>query len=1049
MNLSAPFITRPVATTLLTLAIVLVGLVALILLPISPLPRVDIPTIRVTANLPGASPETVAAAITTPLERTLGRIAGVTEMTSSSTLGTSRIVLQFELTRDINGAARDVQAALNVASSALPPTLPSSPSYRKVNPADAPIMILSLSSETMTPTQLYDNASTIVAQKLSQLKGVGEVEIGGGALPAVSIDLNPRALNQYGISLDEVRSAVSASNSNHPLGTIDTPDKQWQIASNGQSRQARDYLPVVLNYRANRSNGFVQLSDVAEVKDASQDRLTAGIANNKAAVLVLIRRETDANIIETVDRINQLLPSLTASIPAAIRLNVEMERTSTVRASMRDAGATLVIAVGLVIFVMLLFLRDIRAALVPSIAVPVSLIGTFAVMYWLHFSINNLSLMAITIAVGFVVDDAIVVVENIARYIEQGYAPIEAARRGAKEVGFTVLAMTLVLIAVFIPMLFMGGYVGLFVREFAVTLAVAILISLVVALTTAPMMCAALIKANHAKQPQWRLFQWSENAFLHVQAIYERSLSWALKRSPLTMLILLLTIVLNIYLFVVVSKGFFPAQDTGQLSGKIQGDQSMSFQLMQEKMDAYVKSIRTDPAVDSVVAYTGGGQRNSATLYVSLKPLSERKEKSDVILARLRARFDQIPGATLILTPIQDIKVGGRQSRSSYQYTIQADDLELLHHWEPKIRRALAQIPELLDVDTDEQSKGLQTSLQIDRDAAARLGITTQQIDSTLNNAFAQRAVSTIYQPLNQYRVIMGVAPEQAQSADALNFLQFINRQGQTIPFAQVASYKQTETALSVNHHSQLAASTISFNLPKGVSLSKATRLIEAALHDLALPSSVRGSFQGSAKAFKEVLDNQPILIAAAILTLYIVLGVLYESLIHPITILSTLPSAGVGALLALMLFKMDFSVIAMIGIFMLIGVVMKNAIMMIDFALEQQRNHQLSSQEAIFQACILRLRPILMTTMAALLAAIPLAIGAGDGAEMRQPLGVAIGGGLIVSQLLTLYTTPVVYLYLDRFQQWLGQQRRQLFSSQVAHANPLPQAASSTDNLS
>ena len=1047
MNLSAPFIARPVATTLLTVAVVLVGLVALYLLPISPLPRVDIPTIRVSASLPGASPETVAAAITTPLERALGRIAGITEMTSSSTLGSSRIVLQFELSRDINGAARDVQAALNAANSALPAALPSSPSYRKVNPADAPIMILSLSSDTMTQTQIYDSASTIVAQKLSQLKGVGEVEIGGGALPAVRVELNPRTLNQYGIGLEEVRTAVSASNSNRPLGAIDDQHRQWQIASNGQSRKAQDYLPVILNYRSNGAP--IQLRDVAQVKDSAQDLLTAGLANGKAAVLVLIRRESDANIIETVDRINQLLPSLHASIPAAINLTVEMERTSTVRASMRDAGATLVIAVGLVIFVMLLFLRDFRAALVPSVAVPVSLIGTFAAMYWLNFSINNLSLMAITIAVGFVVDDAIVVVENISRHIEMGVPPKEAARLGAKEVGFTVLAMTLVLIAVFIPMLFMGGYVGLFVREFAVTLAIAIFISLIIALTTAPMMCALLIKPANLKHQKNQLFQWSERGFAKLSQVYSRSLSFALKHAPLTMLILLLTVALNIFLFVIVSKGFFPSQDTGQLTGKIQGDQSMSFQLMEKKLDEFVKIIQADKAVQSVVGYTGGTQRNSASVFVALKPLSERKESSDTILTRLRSRIDQVPGATLILTPIQDIKVGGRQSRSSYQYTIQADDIELLHVWEPKIRRALAQIPELLDVDTDEQSKGIQTNLHIDRATAARLGISTQQIDSTLNDAFAQRSISTIFEPLNQYRVVMGVAPELAQSADALDYLQLINRQSAPVPLSQLAQYNQTEAALSVNHHSQLAATTISFNLPKGVSLSKATRLIDSALHDLALPNSVRGSFQGSAKAFKEVLDNQPILILAAILTLYIVLGILYESLIHPLTILSTLPSAGVGALLALMLFKMDFNVIAMIGIFMLIGVVMKNAIMMIDFALDVQRNKNASASDAIFQACILRLRPILMTTMAALLAAIPLALGTGDGAEMRQPLGIAIGGGLIVSQLLTLYTTPVVYIYLDRFHHWLRELVQNNFLTRAVETNELQSTAPSTDHLS
>ena len=1029
MNFSAPFIARPVATSLLTVALVLVGAVALRLLPISPLPRVDIPTIRVSASLPGASPETMATAVTTPLERSLGRIAGITEMTSSSTLGSSRIVLQFELTRDINGAARDVQAALNAANGSLPSGLLSSPSYRKVNPADAPIMILSLSSKTMTQSQMYDNASTIIAQKLSQLKGVGEVEIGGSALPAVHIDLNPHALNQVGLGLEEVRTAISAANSNRPLGALEDRERQWQLSSNSQARTAKDYLPVVLAYRSNGAT--IQLSDVAQVSDGAQDLQTAGLANGKPAVLVIIRRESDANIIATVDRINKVLPDLIASLPAAIDIQVEMERTSTIRASMRDAGATLVIAVALVILVMLLFLRDFRMALVPSIAVPVSLVGTFAVMYLLGYSINNLSLMAITIAVGFVVDDAIVVVENIARHVENGVSPRAAAMIGAQEVGFTVLAMTLVLIAVFIPMLFMGGYVGLFVREFAVTLAVAILISLVVALTTAPMLCAVLLKP-HQSNPfradtktkdktlkQIKIFQWSERGFAALLRGYERSLAWAIAHSPLTMLALLLTICLNVFLFVVVSKGFFPPQDTGQLTGRIQGDQSMSFQLMEKKLARFIDVVGADSAVDSVVGYTGGSQRNTASLFIALKPLSERKDSSDAIVARLRDKLAGEPGATLILTPIQDIKVGGRQSRSSYQYTIQADDLDLLRQWEPRIRRALAQIPELLDVDTDEQSKGVQTKLTIDRDAAARFGITSKQIDAVLSDAFAQRAISTNYESLNQYRVVMGVAPELAQSAAALEDMKIVNAQGIAVPLSLLAQYQQTEAALSVNHHSQLAATTVSFNLPKGVSLSKATVLIETALRDLALPNAIRGSFQGSAKAFKEVLDSQPILILAAILTLYIVLGILYESLIHPLTILSTLPSAGVGALLALMICKTDFSVIAMIGIFMLIGVVMKNAIMMIDFALNAQRSATVNAGDAIFQACLLRFRPILMTTMAALLAAVPLALGAGDGAEMRQPLGIAIGGGLIMSQLLTLYTTPVVYIYLDRFSVW------------------------------
>ncbi|MDZ4141883.1 MAG: efflux RND transporter permease subunit [Methylotenera sp.] len=1027
MNFSAPFINRPVATTLLTIGLILVGAAALQLLPISPLPRVDIPTIKVSASLPGASPETMAAAVTTPLERSLGRIAGITEMTSSSVLGSTRIVLQFDLDRDINGAARDVQAALNAAQSTLPQELPSNPTYKKVNPADAPVMILSLTSNTMTQGQLYDAASTVIAQKLSQLTGVGEVEIGGSSLPAVRVELNPQALNQYSIGLEDVRKAISASNSNRPQGALEDDGKHWQISSNGQARNAAEYLPVFIKYQ---NNAAVQLTNVAEVVNSVEDTRTAGLSNGKPSVLVVIKRESDANIIDTVNRITNLLPSLQTSIPAAIDLTVVMERTSTVRASIRDAGYTLVLAVILVVLVVVAFLRNGRAALIPSVAVPVSLIGTFAVMYLLDYSLNNLSLMALTIAVGFVVDDTVVVLENVSRHIENGIPPKEAARIGAKEVGSTVLTMTLVIIAVFIPMLFMSGYVGLFVREFVVTLVVAILISLVVALTTAPMMCAQLLKATGSNQGHNRLYQWSERGFAALLRGYERSLKWALEHASLTMLILLVTVCLNVYLYIIIPKGFFPQQDTGQLTGGIKGDQSVSFQLMQKKLTDFINIIHADPAIESVVGYTGEAKRNSGSLFITLKPLSERKESADKVVARLRGQLANEPGATLILNPVQDIRIGGRQSRSSYEYTIQADDLDTLRTWEPRIRQAMAQLPELLDVDSDVQDNGLQTTLTINRDAAARLGISSKQIDTLLNNAFTQRPVSTIYQPLNQYKVVMGVSPEYAQSPKALDNLQIRSSQGHQVPLSMVASYTQTETALQINHHSQLAATTISFNLPRGVSLSQATRAIETALHNIAVPTSVRGSFQGSARAFREMLDSQPILILAAFLTLYIVLGVLYESLVHPLTILSTLPSAGVGALLALMLFRTDFSVIAMIGIFMLIGIVMKNAIMMIDFALDAQRNSAATPDEAIFQACLLRFRPILMTSLAALLAAIPLALGHGDGSEMRQPLGIAIGGGLIVSQILTLYTTPVVYLYLDRFSTWA----RNLRSRQPTH---------------
>ncbi|NCP39355.1 MAG: MMPL family transporter [Rhodoferax sp.] len=1017
MNVSAPFIHRPVATTLLTLGLVLLGATALLQLPVAPLPRVDIPTIKVSASLPGASPETIAAAVTMPLERSLSRIAGVTEMTSSSALGGARIVLQFDLDRDINGAARDVQAALNAARSLLPSGMPASPNYWKVNPADAPIMILSLTSDTLTQGQLYDAASTVVSQKLAHLKGVGEIEIGGSSLPAVRADLNPQALHQYGIGFDDVRAAISAANSNLPLGALEDSRQHWQISANSQARSATEYLPVLVKY--SRIGSGVRLADVAGVSDSVQDLQRAGFANGKPAVLVIIRREAGANIIATVERVARQLPALRAVIPAAVDLKVEMERTTTVRASMRDAGVTLILAVVLVTLVVLFFLRNVRAALIPMVAVPVSLIGTFAAMYLLDYSLDNLSLMALTIAVGFVVDDAIVVLENVSRHIEHGASPHEAALRGAREVGSTVVTMTLVLIAVFIPMLLMGGYVGLFVREFAVTLTVAILISLAVALTTAPMLCAQWLKPVADKPPSGRFYRWSEAGFSTLLRGYERSLGWALRHTRLMLLLLLATIGLNVWLYIVIPKGFFPRQDTGQLSGQIVGDQSASFQLMEKKLADFIAIIHADEAVENVVGYTGGAQRNTATLFVTLKPLAKRKGSADRIAERLSAKLSNQPGATLILNPVQDIKVGGRQSRSSYEYTLQADDLDLLRQWEPRIRQALAKLPQLRDVDMDAQGKGLQTTLTIDRDTAARLGISPRQIDAVLNNAFTQRQVSTIYQPLNQYRVVMGVAPEYAQSAEVLGQLHIANGQGDQVPLSMLAQVEQTEAALNVNHHSLLAATTVSFNLAKGVSLSQATRAIERAMQEITVPATIRGSFQGSARAFREVLDSQPVLILAAFLTLYIVLGMLYESLIHPLTILSTLPSAGVGALLALMLFRTDFSVIAMIGIFMLIGIVMKNAIMMIDFALAARRERNTSPHEAIFRACLLRFRPILMTTMAALLAAIPLALESGDGAEMRQPLGIAIGGGLVMSQLLTLYTTPVVYLYLDRFSAW------------------------------
>ena len=1024
MNPSAPFVDRPVATTLLTAGLLLAGVLAYRLLPVAPLPRVDIPTITVSASLPGASPETMAAAVTTPLERSLGRIAGITEMTSASTLGGARITLQFDLDRDINGAARDVQAALNAAGGFLPPGMPSKPGYRKVNPADAPVMILALTSDTLTQGQMYETASTIIAQKLAQLPGVGQVQIGGSSPPAVRIELNPNSLHKYGVGLEDVRAAIEAANATRPKGALETGARRWQIGANDQARAAAEYLPVIVAYRAGAA---LRIADVAEAADSVQDLRHAGLANGKPAVLVLVTRQPNANVIETVERVRALLPRLRASIPAAIDLAVTMDRTTTVRSSLRTAQHTLVLSVALVILVVLLFLRNGRAALVPGVAVPVSLIGAFSVMYLADFSLDNLSLMALTIAAGFVVDDAIVVLENIARHVEGGAAPRQAALRGAREVGFTVLAMTLSLIAVFIPMIFMGGFVGRYFREFALTLTIAIAISLVVSLTTAPMMCARVLGRPPGMRPAWLrwLFDWSERGFTALQRGYDRSLAWALDRSALVMLVLLVTVVLNLTLYVVVPKGFFPRQDTGQLSGRIVADQSSSFQSMRLKLERFVQVVQADPAVDSVVGYTGGAQRNTASIFVTLKPLAVRRHTADEVTERLRERLAGEPGATLILNPVQDIRVGGRQSRSTYQYTLQADDAEPLKEWEPRVRQALARLPELVDVDTDRQDKGVQTLLAVDRDAAARLGVTPRQIDTVLNDAFSQRQVSTIYGDLNQYPVIMGVATEYAQSPEALDRLHVSAVGERQVPLPLLATRAQAETALVVNHHSQFVASTISFNLAPGVSLSQATDAIERALRGIGLPDAVRGSFQGSARAFREVLQTQPILILAALLALYIVLGVLYESLIHPVTILSTLPSAGVGALLTLLLFRTEFSVIALVGIFMLIGIVMKNAIMMIDFALAAQRSRALAPRAAIHEACLLRLRPILMTTFAAFCAAVPLALGRGDGAELRQPLGIAIGGGLVLSQILTLYTTPVVYLYMDRFRAWLRARAR------------------------
>jgi len=1031
-NLSRPFIDRPVATTLLTLGVALAGAIAFQLLPVSPLPQVDFPTISVQASLPGASPETMAATVATPLERSLGRIAGVTEMTSSSSLGNARVTLQFDLSRDIDGAARDVQAAINAARSLLPTGMPSNPTYRKVNPADAPIMILALTSDTLTQGQMYDAASTILAQKLSQVGGVGQVTVGGSSLPAVRVELNPTALNKYGVGVEDVRTALASANANRPKGAVEDGDRHWQIYANDQAKTAAEYMPLIVAYR---NGAAVQLTDVGTVVDSVQDLRNAGMANGKPSVLVIINRQPNANIIDTVDRVTALLPQLKASIPNAIDVRVAMERTTTIRASLRDTERALAIAVALVFLVVFLFLRNGRATLIPAVAVPVSLIGTFGVMYLAGFSVNNFTLMALTIATGFVVDDAIVVLENTTRHIEQGVRPFEAAVRGAREVGFTVVSMSLSLIAVFIPILMMGGIVGRLFREFAITLSAAILVSLVVSLTTTPMMCARLLRPKSHRPPS-RVAAFGGGVFAGIARGYARSLAWALRHGPLVMAVLLATVCLNVYLYVVIPKGFFPQQDTGRMVGGIQADQSISFQAMRGKLSEFMAIVGADPAVENVVGFTGGSQRNSGFMFISLKPIAERRMTADQVIARLRGKLASVPGANLFLQPVQDIRIGGRQSNAQYQYTLQADDLAELRAWEPKIRAALSNLPQLADVNTDTQDKGLQTSVVIDRDTATRLGVTARMVDTTLNDLFGQRQVSTIYAQLNQYHVVMEAAPEFWQSPESLANVYVSTSTGAQVPLSAFATYGPTSTPLGVQHQGQFVASTISFNLAPDVSLSQATRAVEDEMARIGVPSTVRGTFQGSARAFQSSLSSQPWLILAALVTVYIVLGVLYESFVHPITILSTLPSAGVGALLALMTFGAEFSIIAFIAVILLIGIVKKNAIMMIDVALDGERSRGLTTRDAIYEACLVRFRPIMMTTMAALLGALPLAFSAGDGAEMRRPLGIAIVGGLMLSQLLTLYTTPVVYLYLDRFRLWALSRRSR---SARARAGALP----------
>ena len=1043
MNISSVFIHRPVATTLLTLGVAIAGVISFFQLPVAPLPQVDFPTISVQASLPGASPDTMAATVATPLERALGSIAGVTEITSSSSLGNTRVVLQFDLSRDINGAAREVQAAINAARALLPSGMPSNPTYRKVNPADAPIMVLSLTSDTLTRGQMYDAASTVLAQRLAQVDGVGQVNIGGGALPAVRVELDPNRLSSLGIALDSVRQAIVATNANRPKGALEDATRYWQVEANDQARTAAEYAPLVISYK---NNSAIRLSDLGLVVDSVQDVRNYGVANGKPSILLLLFKQPGANIIKTVDDVRALLPRLQASIPPTIDLNVVVDRTPTIRASLREVERALAASIGLVVLVVFLFLRSGRAAVIPSVAVPVSLAGTFGVMYLCGYSLDNLSLMALTVATGFVVDDAIVVLENISRHMERGKTALRAALDGAREIGFTVVSISLSLIAVFIPILLMGGIVGRLFREFAVVLSAAILVSMVVSLTTTPMMCAVLLKPKSTQQltasSRWqRLRAWFARASRRVNRAmsrgYRKSLAFALRWQWITLAILAGVVGLNWYLYGAIAKGFFPQQDTGRLIGFIQADQSTSFQAMQIKLDRFLAIVRADPAVDTVTGFTGGSQRNSAQIFASLKPLGERKETADQVVARIRGKTAREAGANLFMFPVQDIRVGGRQSNAQYQYTLQADDLEDLRTWEPRIRRALMQVPEVTDINSDQQDRGLQTSLVIDRDAARRMGLDVRNIDATLNNAFGQRQVGVIYNPLNQYRVVMELAPEYLQSPESLRKLMFTSSSGAQIPLSAFSRMELTNTPLAVNHQGGAPATTISFNLPPGVSLSDATAGINNALAELGVPVSIRGSFQGTARAFNSSLESQPFLILAALVTIYLVLGILYESLIHPITILSTLPSAGVGALLALMMFNTEFSIIALIGVILLIGIVKKNAIMMIDFAISTQRRAPgTSAAAAIYKACHLRVRPIVMTTMAAIFGAIPLALGTGDGAELRQPLGISIVGGLVLSQLLTLYTTPVVFVLMDRLRAASARMANRLFARPVHKPN-------------
>jgi multidrug efflux pump len=1041
VNLSEPFVRRPIATVLLTLGIALAGIGAFFVLPVSPLPQVDFPTISVSASLPGASPDTMATSVATPLERRLGVISGVNEMTSNSGSGSTRVSLQFDLNRKIDSAAREVQAAISAARSDLPATLKSNPTYRKANPSDAPIIILALTSPTKTPGQIFESVSNLVQQKLAQVKGVGDVEIGGGSLPAVRVELLPYALNRYGVSTEDVRAAIQATNANRPKGAVEGNGMRLQIYSQAAGttagRSAADYRGLVVAWR----NGApVRLDDVAEVIDGVENINTLGLFNGKPAVVVLVTRQPGANVIETVDGVRDLLPTLQAQLPKDITLEVASDSTNSIRSSLHEIEVTLMISILLVVLVVSVFLRSVRATIIPAVATVVSLLGTFGVMYMLGFSLNNLSLMALTVATGFVVDDAIVVLENTARHIEEGMDRMKAALLGAREVGFTVLSISLSLVAVFIPLLFMGGQVGRLFREFAITLSAAVMISLVISLTTTPMMCAWLLKPGGAQRQPGRLARWAERGFDWVHRAYAHSLDWALGSIALMMVIFFFVIGLNVYLFAAAPKGFFPQQDTGQINGGIRADQSISFQAMQEKLKQLVDIIRADPAVATVVGFTGGSRAGGGFMFINLKPVADRDVGGQAVIARLRPQLAQVTGVSMFLNPVQDLRMGGRQSNSTYQYTLKSDKREDLKLWAGKLAESMKRQEALVDVDTDQAENGVEMYVKIDKDSAARLGINPRDVDNALYNAFGQRQVATIYDELNQYSIIMGVAKRYSQTPEALSDVyvpakaasqaasanltaardpssgQALSTASTTmVPLSAIASFAESATPTSVNHQDGELATTVSFNLAEGSNLADGKAAVKQAEADIAMPTNVRGSFQGTARAADESNKEQPLLILAAIVVIYIVLGVLYESLIHPITVLSTLPSAGVGAVLALLMFKMDFSIIALIGVFLLIGIVKKNAILIIDFALEAERSRGLSALDAVREACLLRFRPILMTTLAAALGALPLAIGFGEGSELRRPLGVAIIGGLIASQLLTLLTTPVVYVVMDK----------------------------------